>query len=97
MNAKGRGSQRSLGSDLERSDTHIITPAEYEDAPELTQEFFDHALPHKGGKPLHPELASAQQEVTLSIDRDVLDRFRATGADWPERVNDALRKAAKHL
>ncbi len=97
MSAKRRGSQHTLGSDLGRVDAHVIAPAEYEEAPELSNEFFDHAVPHKGGKLLHPKHASAEQQVTLSIDRDVLDRFRATGADWPERINDALRKAAKHL
>jgi uncharacterized protein (DUF4415 family) len=55
--------------------------------------------PHrtKAAKPLHPGRVASQQEVTLSIDRDVLERFRATGNDWPKRVNEALRRAAKHL
>ncbi|MBV8848140.1 MAG: BrnA antitoxin family protein [Methylobacteriaceae bacterium] len=93
MSAKERGSQDSLGSDLERIDAHVITPAEYDETPELGEEFFERAKLHEGGRPL----ASSKQEVTLAIDRDVLERFRATGADWPNRVNDVLRKAAKHL
>jgi uncharacterized protein (DUF4415 family) len=97
MSAKARGSQPTFGSDLEKVDAHVIAPAEYEEAPELGEEFFERATAHKGGKPLHPAHSSSQQEVTLSIDRDVLERFRATGNDWPKRVNDALRKAAKHL
>jgi uncharacterized protein (DUF4415 family) len=97
MSAKERGSQRTLGSDLEKVDAHVIAPAEYEESPELGDEFFERAVPHEGGKPLHPGRAASQQEVTLSIDRDVLERFRATGADWPTRINEALRKAAKHL
>jgi uncharacterized protein (DUF4415 family) len=97
MSAKERGSQPSLGSDLERVAAHVIAPAEYDEAPELGDQFFERAIPHKAGKPLGSGRAASQQQVTLSIDRDVLERFRATGADWPERVNEALRNAAKHL
>jgi uncharacterized protein (DUF4415 family) len=97
MSAKERGSQRSLGSDLERVDAHVVTPAEYEEAPELNDEFFERAELHEGGRQLRQARNSAKQEVTLAIDRDVLERFRATGADWRTRVNDVLREAAKHL
>jgi uncharacterized protein (DUF4415 family) len=82
---------------LEKVDAHVITPVEYDEAPELGDEFFERATPHEGGKPVHAGRVASQQEVTLSIDRDVLERFRATGNDWPKRVNEALRRAAKHL
>jgi uncharacterized protein (DUF4415 family) len=97
MSAKERGSQATFGSDLEKVDAHVIAPAEYEETPELGDNFFQGATAHKGGEPLHPPHSSSQQEVTLSVDRDVLERFRATGNDWPKRVNEVLRKAAKHL
>jgi uncharacterized protein (DUF4415 family) len=97
MSAKERGLQPILGSDLEKVDAHVITPVEYDEAPELGDEFFERATPHEGGKPVHAGRVASQQEVTLSIDRDVLERFRATGNDWPKRVNEALRRAAKHL
>ena len=32
--------------------------------------------------------------VSLRIDNDVLERFRATGAGWQTRINQALRDAA---
>jgi uncharacterized protein (DUF4415 family) len=97
MSAKERGLQPTLGSDLEKVDAHVITPVEYDEAPELGDEFFERATPHEGGRPVHAGRVASQQEVTLSIDRDVLERFRATGNDWPKRVNEALRRAAKHL
>jgi uncharacterized protein (DUF4415 family) len=97
MSAKERDLQRSLGSDLDRVDAHAITPAEYEESPELGDEFFARAKLHEGGRRLDQESDSSKQEVTLAIDRHVFERFRATGADWPERVKDALRAAAKHL
>ena len=36
----------------------------------------------------------AKEQVTLRIDRDVLDFFQTEGPGWQERVNAALRKAA---
>jgi uncharacterized protein (DUF4415 family) len=40
-----------------------------------------------------PQIAPVKQQVTLRIDADVLNTFRATGAGWQSRINDALRKA----
>ena len=42
-----------------------------------------------------PKAETTKQQVTLRIDRDVLDKFRATGAGWQSRINSALRKAVK--
>jgi uncharacterized protein (DUF4415 family) len=43
--------------------------------------------------PGRPKLEQPKQQVTLRIDRDVLDKFRATGEGWQSRINQALRKA----
>ncbi len=40
-----------------------------------------------------PQKAPTKQQVTLRLDKDVVDRFRATGTGWQSRINDALRKA----
>ena len=40
-----------------------------------------------------PQKAPTKQQVTLRLDRDVLDRFRSTGPGWQVRINEALRKA----
>ncbi len=40
-----------------------------------------------------PQKAPTKQQVTLRLDKDVVERFRATGAGWQGRINDALRKA----
>jgi len=34
-----------------------------------------------------------KRQVTLRIDPDVIDRFRAGGPGWQGRINAALRKA----
>lgn len=40
-----------------------------------------------------PQKAPTKQQVTLRLDRDVLERFRSTGPGWQRRINKALRKA----
>jgi uncharacterized protein (DUF4415 family) len=40
-----------------------------------------------------PQKTPTKQQVTLRLDRDVVDRFRATGPGWQRRMNDVLRKA----
>jgi Uncharacterized protein conserved in bacteria len=40
-----------------------------------------------------PQKAPTKQQVTLRLDRDVVERFKATGPGWQSRINNALRKA----
>jgi len=50
-----------------------------------------------GGKPRGRPKGSATSEkslVSLRLDNDVLERFRASGPGWQRRVNEILRKAA---
>lgn len=37
---------------------------------------------------------SNKTQVTIRLDNDVLARWRATGAGWQSRLNEALRKVA---
>lgn len=38
-------------------------------------------------------LPSAREQVSLRLDREVLERFQADGPGWQERINAALRKS----
>lgn len=38
-----------------------------------------------------PQKAPTKVQLTLRVDRDVLDAYRATGPGWQTRMNDALR------
>lgn len=40
-----------------------------------------------------PRVESPKQPVTIRLDADVLEKFRATGKGWQSRINDALRRA----
>jgi uncharacterized protein (DUF4415 family) len=41
-----------------------------------------------------PAIPGAREQVSLRIDRDVLDYFQEAGPGWQDRINEALRKAA---
>ena len=79
-----------------------------DDAPEWTDEMFDVAEYSVGGKVVRPATGylgphgvvrgrppsrdRAKQQVTLRLDPDVIERFRADGPGWQSRINEALRK-----
>jgi uncharacterized protein (DUF4415 family) len=44
--------------------------------------------------PKKPVVPHGKEQVSLRIDRDVLEHFQEAGPGWQERINDALRKAA---
>jgi uncharacterized protein (DUF4415 family) len=69
-----------------------------DEAPELTEEWFDQADQYHGDKLVkrgrgRPKVARPKQQITLRLDADIIERFRATGPGWQARINEALRKA----
>ena len=72
-----------------------------EDNPEWTEEDLARARPaselpsqvaaafRKPGRPP----GSNKQAVSIRLDTDVLEKFRATGPGWQSRINEALRRA----
>ena len=40
-------------------------------------------------------MPGAREQVSLRIDSDVLAHFQEEGAGWQDRINAALRKAAR--
>jgi uncharacterized protein (DUF4415 family) len=77
------------------------TPATWKDpndAPELTEAFFNSADLYKGSllkKRGRPRAASPKEPVKLRLDADVLAALRASGEGWQTRINDALRASLK--
>lgn len=39
-----------------------------------------------------PQKAPTKEQISLRVSRDVLGRFRATGAGWQTRMDEALRE-----
>jgi uncharacterized protein (DUF4415 family) len=94
------GKKRALGSDLDKADTHVIQPNEYEEIPELDDEWFAKAEPHEGGKPTRrgrPPAGKRKQLVTLRMDPDIIDAFKAGGPGWQTRMADVLKSAVPTL
>lgn len=72
-----------------------------EDNPEWTEEDFARARPaselppamlaafRKPGRPA----GSSKEAVSIRLDKDVLEKFRATGPGWQSRINEALKRA----
>lgn len=71
--------------------------------PEWTKEDFERAV-KTSGVPLDeavktfrrargPQKAPTKVQVTLRLDQDIVESFRATGPGWQGRMNEALRKA----
>jgi uncharacterized protein (DUF4415 family) len=51
-------------------------------------------IPSPEPLPKSPSVPGAKEQVTLRIDRDVLDYFQGAGPGWQDRINAALRKVA---
>jgi uncharacterized protein (DUF4415 family) len=89
------GSKRSIASDLSRSDAHRISPEEYEEIPELDDDFFERADLYEGDKLIRrgrPKSERPKVAINIRLSPDVLDRFKATGPGWQSRIDAALRQ-----
>lgn len=75
-----------------------------DDAPEWTNAHFLNAQLSVGGKvvreavgtwtrPGRPISENPKKQVTLRLDPDVVEKFRASGKGWQSRINAELRKA----
>ena len=70
-----------------------------DDAPELTDEMLDRAVFRHGdtiirrGRP--PLGDKAKGVVTMRLDADVLESYRALGPGWQTQINADLRRARK--
>ena len=81
-------------TDFDKVDAFVLTQADYDEIPELTGEWFEHADFKIGNKLIRrgrPKTQSPKRQVTLRLDADVLENLRLTGPGWQTRVNAALR------
>lgn len=52
------------------------------------------AFSSRGGR---PKAVQRKVPVTIRLDAEIVDAFKATGPGWQTRMNDALRRAARDL
>lgn len=70
-----------------------------DDAPELTDAFFEQADLYDGRKLVRRGVGrpagTTKTATTLRLDDDVLDAFKASGKGWQTRINDVLKEYLK--
>lgn len=82
------------------------TKADWDDVsdnPEWTEEDFKKAKPFAEAFPElmasinrargRPPVEHPRKQISLRLDPDVIDKFKATGKGWQSRINDVLKKA----
>jgi len=80
-----RGSKKSIKSDLARIDALKDADIDYSEIPDLStlgEEFWSKAAVKR---------AEPKAQVTIRVDREVLDWFRAQGKGYQSRMNAVLR------
>ena len=83
--SKSSTSKKSL-TDWERLDALQDEDIDLSEVPELTPEMFAKAVVERGLKP-----TSNKQQLTIRLDNDVLEWFRAQGRGYQTKINSLLR------
>jgi uncharacterized protein (DUF4415 family) len=80
-----RGSKRSIKSDLTRVDALGDEEIDYSEIPDLS------ALGEEFWKKAVVKRAEPKAQVTIRLDREVLDWFKSQGKGYQSRINAVLR------
>lgn len=81
---KRKPSSRVLGTDFARLDA--MSEIDTSEIPELSPEFFARAIVRRGLQPVAPKA-----QLTIRVDREVLDWFRQQGSGYQSRINALMR------
>lgn len=81
-----RSSTKPSETDWKRLDAMTDDEIDFSDDPEATPEIFARAVVRRGLKTI-----PAKQQVTLRLDADVLEWFKAQGKGYQTRINALLR------
>lgn len=65
-----------------------------DDAPDLSAPYWVDKLAKTTVQRGRPKADVTKVSTTIRLDPDVIEAFKAQGAGWQSRINDALRKAA---
>jgi uncharacterized protein (DUF4415 family) len=77
---------RKYGTDIEALRKMKDEDIDFSDIPKTTPEFWAKAVVRKGLKPV-----MRKQQITLRIDKDVLEFFKAEGEGYQTKINQLLR------
>jgi uncharacterized protein (DUF4415 family) len=81
-----RSTSKRSKTDWKRVDALRDEDIDFSDNPEWTPEDFAKAVVRVGFKPVAPK-----EQITLRVDADVLQWFRARGAGYQTQINALLR------
>ena len=81
-----RSTSKRSKTDWKRVDAMRDEDIDFSDNPEWTPEMFAKAVVRIGFKPVPPKA-----QITLRLDADVLEWFRAQGAGYQTQINGLLR------
>lgn len=88
---EGQGYSKADWDDV--SDNPEWTERDFAEARPFTEVFPDLAESIRRARG-RPKIDSPRQQISLRLDPDVIEKFKATGKGWQSRINDVL-KAAK--
>jgi uncharacterized protein (DUF4415 family) len=72
---------------------HMQTASE-DDAPDLSAPYWTEKFAEAKVQRGRPKAGVTKVSTTIRLDPDIIAAFKAQGAGWQSRINDALRKAA---
>jgi uncharacterized protein (DUF4415 family) len=82
----------------EKKESGVAEWVDPDDAPELTDAFFDEAEVFRGNTFVRrgrgrPRLDAPKEQINIRLDADVLALLRQNGPGWQTKVNEMLRIA----
>jgi uncharacterized protein (DUF4415 family) len=83
---KRKLTSRVLGTDFARLDAMTDEEIDTSEIPELSPEFFARAIVRRGLQSVEPKA-----QLTIRVDREVLEWFRQQGSGYQTRINALMR------
>ena len=81
-----KSTSKKQGSDLDRLSAMTDADVDTSEVPEISPEQFARAVVRRGLKPI-----PAKAQLTIRVDREVLDWFRGQGRGYQTRINALMR------
>ena len=83
-----------LKSNLQKIDSHEIARSEYDDIPELPEEFFTEGKLYRNGRPVQRGAQGKRnkKQLAVSINREIVEFFKAQGEGWQAELNAVLQR-----
>jgi len=87
-------SNAGLKSNLQKIDSHEISPSEYDEIPELPEDFFAEGKLYRNGRPVGRRTQDREKEPQLAvrINREIVEFFKAHGEGWQAELNAVLQR-----